>query len=92
MARRRDKLSDKHYEAIRMIANKRRETYDDIADKLGISRRQLYRWRQRKDFARLLDRTIEAEVNRRVRVMKKRMRYNDAESIEFILRNTGLLT
>ena len=91
MGRRRDPLSDKHYEAIRLMAELNRRNYDDIAKQLGISRRQLYRWRQRKDFERALQRAVSAEVNRRMRNLRMRIRYNDAETLEFIMRNTGLL-
>lgn len=92
MGRQREPLTDKHYAAIEMITAKRCETYEDIAAKLGVSRRQLYRWRQRPDFKRELQRAINAEVNRRMRNLRIRIRYNDAETLEFIMRNTGLLT
>lgn len=92
MARKVEPLDDRHYEAIRLLASVPRLNHEQIARKLRISRMTLYRWRQRPDFARALNRTINDEVKRRFNVHHRRVTEYNADEIESILRITGLLT
>ena len=57
-------LSEKHYRAIDMLSEGRgRLTRAQIAKKLKISRMALWKWMQRKDFQKALDKEIRRKVN-----------------------------
>ncbi|WP_170862517.1 phBC6A51 family helix-turn-helix protein [Paenibacillus sp. 453mf] len=58
--RNRPPLDERHRLAIRLIARKSlRTSYEAIALECGVSRRQLYRWLDRKDFRRELRKETE---------------------------------
>ncbi|WP_061575486.1 phBC6A51 family helix-turn-helix protein [Heyndrickxia coagulans] len=57
------------------LGRNRRLTRQEIADMIGISRMQLYRWEQRKDFQREKDKRLRAYV--RSIVPKNRKSYAD---------------
>jgi DNA invertase Pin-like site-specific DNA recombinase len=75
---RRQPLNEKHYEAIALLAEmgsgRGRLTHEQIARKLRISRRTLYRWRQRPDFDKALRNVIERESNTWMRAHKAKNR------------------
>jgi DNA invertase Pin-like site-specific DNA recombinase len=73
---RRTPLSEKHYEAIALLAasGRKRLTHERIARKLRINRRTLYRWRQRPDFEQELRKIIDREVNAIHRKFRMKMR------------------
>jgi predicted DNA-binding transcriptional regulator YafY len=64
---RRPPLSGKHYAAIELLAEsgRKRLTKEKIARKLGISRRTLYRYRQRSDFEKQLRLAIDRKFGPR---------------------------
>ncbi|WP_371825312.1 phBC6A51 family helix-turn-helix protein [Paenibacillus soyae] len=94
MGRRIDPLTDKHYDAIRLLASLPHRNQEEIAQELSISRRQLYRWRQRSDFDKALRKAIDETVRsrmRRMRVSNIRKTSYDAETLEFMLRSSRIL-
>ncbi len=64
-------LTDKQYRAIDMLSEgKGRLTREQIAKKLGISRMMLWKWMQRKDFMKALEKEIRRKVNERMKGYK----------------------
>ncbi|QNG60322.1 helix-turn-helix domain-containing protein [Bacillus sp. PAMC26568] len=55
-------LDERHYLAIELLmsVNGKRLTRAKIAEKCAISRMQLYRWEQRKDFQQAYDKRMKA--------------------------------
>lgn len=44
-------LDRRHFRAVELLARRSTHTsMDDIAEEVGVSRRQLYRWMERRDF------------------------------------------
>lgn len=89
-------LSEKHLLAIEIMTFGKRYTQSEIAKMLGVSRMTLYKWRQRKDFDRLLEKTIRSNHERRMRRIRddsltQMALAGDVVSIEKILRLHGLL-
>jgi|GEM_PF-5576710 len=91
MGRRINPLDDRHYEAVRLLTSVPRLNLEQIARKVGVDRRTLYRWRQRTDFALLERKIIDDVIKRRVRAWNKRYRPNTASELEFIMRASGIL-
>lgn len=77
------------------LGRNRRLTRQEIADMIGISRMQLYRWEQRKDFQREKDKRLRAYV--RSVVPKSRKSYadlavaGDVKAFATVLNAAGLL-
>lgn len=70
--RARPPLDERHMVAIELLANYRtRYTLDEIAEMVTVDRRTLYRWRQRKDFAREYDKAVRKHVERVRRSMPR---------------------
>ncbi|GIP13985.1 hypothetical protein J1TS5_61550 [Paenibacillus macerans] len=84
-------LDDRHLLAIELLTTVPTPNLEEIARACGVSRRQLYRYRQRKDFVRELD-----KVQRRKREeCRRRLNANTkyvmtARDIEDLLRIHGL--
>lgn len=62
-------LAERHYRAIELLAEVPRKNYDEIAAAVGIDRRTLFRWRERKDF----ERELQKAIDKRLSSMRKRM-------------------
>lgn len=97
--KRRPPLGDKHLQAIQMLTD--RKTYgnhEDIARRLGISRMTLYRWRQRADFQKALDKAIQMRIRKRFGNRRRDASYllaaaavGDAKTVERTLRLIGVI-
>ncbi|NOJ71428.1 phBC6A51 family helix-turn-helix protein [Paenibacillus alvei] len=83
-------LNDKQLCAIDLLANTHLN-HEDIARELGVCRMTLYRWRQRPDFERTLQREINRIMNARFRDMQKRYMPRTVGEIEHVFRLTGLM-
>ncbi|MFD0675280.1 MULTISPECIES: phBC6A51 family helix-turn-helix protein [unclassified Paenibacillus] len=56
-------LSPIHYAAVELLAGKYgRKSCEEIAELIGVNRRTLYRWRQRRDF----DNALTVEIRRTI--------------------------
>lgn len=86
-------LDERHYRAIDLLSDLRRggRTLDDIAEELGVDRRTLYRRRQRKDFARLLEREVRRKVRERVPRTQAGYDHHNAKTAEYLLRINDML-
>ncbi len=83
-------LSKKHYTAIHLLVYNFKLTHEQVADVLGITRKTLYNWRQRKDF----DRAYTKELTKMINALKRQSRRishvdlalkGDIKAIEFVL-------
>jgi transcriptional regulator with XRE-family HTH domain len=88
-------LDERHYLAIElMIDFGARRNREQIARHCGISRMQLYRWEQRKDFQHEKDKRLRRKLDRMI--PKKQRSYasmalsGDVKATETILRAAGL--
>jgi transcriptional regulator with XRE-family HTH domain len=57
-------LTDNKLLAIELISSPKRITREQVAELCGISRMQLWRWEQRKDFRKAVDRAIKEKIQR----------------------------
>lgn len=85
--RSRPPLDERHYLAIELLTTVPTPNLDDIARACTVDRRTLYRWRQRKDFARELRRKMEA---RRPRI-KRRPLPTTVDGIERLFIDCGFM-
>ncbi|WAA13387.1 helix-turn-helix transcriptional regulator [Fervidibacillus halotolerans] len=98
--RTRPPLDDRHYTAIYLMTRpfydkktgkKRWLTRQEVADMVGVSRMQLWRWEQRKDFQREHDKALKAYL-RTLKPKKPRWTVpSSADEINAILRNSGII-
>ncbi|KGE20790.1 helix-turn-helix domain-containing protein [Paenibacillus wynnii] len=83
-------LDERHYQAIALLADGRMN-YSDIADSVGVTRRTLQRWRQRKDFDRELRKVNAKLVNEWRRTSRERMRLRTAQDMTWYFNAIGTL-
>lgn len=87
---RRQPLDEQHFLAVKLLADSRLN-HEDVARQLGICRMTLYRWRQRPDFRRALQREINRVMDAKFRDLQKRCFPKTADEIEQLFRICGLL-
>lgn len=87
---RRQPLDDQHFRAVKLLASSRLN-HEDVARHLGICRMTLYRWRQRPDFERMLQREIRRVVDAQFRDLQKRYMPRTVDEIERTFRVCGLM-
>lgn len=68
--KRRPPLDERHYRAIEMLTRVPRMNYEEIASELGVNRRTLYRWRNRRDFAKAYRELADAKFKAKFRRMR----------------------
>lgn len=66
-------LDERHYYAIELLVQGRWD-YTEVAKQTGVSRRTLYRWRQRKDFKREINKELKRKARERQQANKERMK------------------
>jgi DNA invertase Pin-like site-specific DNA recombinase len=91
--RTRPPLDERHYRAIELLALKRvHNTLDDIAAGVGVDRRTLYRWRQRKDFDKELRKARRKMIaERRRKIPRTNFRAFTAFELTEWYRSTGVI-
>jgi len=87
---RRPPMDERHFLAIELLSGIR-DNYEEVAQTVGISRMQLYRWRKRPDFRRELRKVCDRKLREQNREIKRRFTPKTAEDIEWILRSAGIV-
>ncbi|CAM4376111.1 phBC6A51 family helix-turn-helix protein [Paenibacillus phoenicis] len=85
-------LDERHYLAIELLTTVPTPNLEEIAQACGVSRRQLYTWRQRKDFTRELVKVQRRKTEDHRRWLKAKIKYvMTARDIEETFRMCGLI-
>lgn len=85
-------LDERHYRAIELLTTVPTPNLEEIARACGVDRRTLYRWRQRRDFARELDKVQRRKTEEYRRWVKAKIKYTlSARDIEETFRMCGLI-
>lgn len=85
-------LDERHYLAIELLTTVPTPNLEEIAQACGVSRRQLYTWRQRRDFARELEKVQRRKTEAHRRWLKAKIKYvMTARDIEETFRMCGLI-
>jgi transposase-like protein len=87
---RRQPLDEQHFRAVKLLADSRLN-HEDVARQLGVCRMTLYRWRQRPDFKRALQREINRVMDAKFRELQNRYMPRTAGEIEHLFKVCGLL-
>jgi transposase-like protein len=83
-------LDGRHYYAIELLVQGRYD-YTEVAEQTGVSRRTLYRWRQRKDFKREINKELKRKARERQQANKERMSVRTLDDLDRIFRACDLL-
>ncbi|WP_342438155.1 helix-turn-helix domain-containing protein [Paenibacillus sp. FSL L8-0436] len=81
-------MDARHYQAIALLVDGRM-SYCEIADSIGVNRRTLQRWRQRKDFDRELRKLETRIANEWRRATRERMRLRTAQDMTWFFDAIG---
>lgn len=85
-------LDERHYLAIELLTTVPTPNLEEIARACGVDRRTLYRWRQRKDFTRELDKVQRRKTEEYNRWLRAKIKYvMTARDIEETFRMCGLI-
>ncbi|MBP1905511.1 hypothetical protein J2Z32_002141 [Paenibacillus turicensis] len=86
-------LDIRHYLAIELLTTSPTENLEDIAKACGVDRRTLFRWRERKDFTRELNKVQQRKINEYIRRGKARIKHATAsyDYIEELFRACDLI-
>jgi predicted DNA-binding transcriptional regulator AlpA len=68
-------LDERHYLAIELLTTVPTPNLEEIARACGVDRRTLYRWRQRKDFTRELDKVQRRKTEEYNRWLRAKIKY-----------------
>ncbi|MBY0098675.1 AsnC family protein [Mesobacillus maritimus] len=90
-----DGLTELEIQIVQELANKGNRSYADIADKVGLSERQLFRYRQKshikKAVRNIAIQELESEIPTMINALKKNIQRGDYRSIELGFKTLGLL-
>ncbi|WP_339274469.1 phBC6A51 family helix-turn-helix protein [Paenibacillus sp. FSL W8-0426] len=83
-------LDERHRQAIALLAEGRLR-YGEIADRVGVDRRTLHRWRKRKDFERELRKVLARMEREWRRTSRERSRLRSSEDMTWFFSAVGEL-
>lgn len=85
-------LDERHYVAIELLTTVPTPNLEEIARACAVSRRQLYTWRKRKDFARELGKVQRRKTEAHRRWLNAKIKYvMTTRDIEDTFRMCGLI-
>lgn len=85
-------LDIRHYLAIELLTTSPTQNLEDIAKACGVDRRTLFRWRDREDFTRELNKVQQRKVREYRSLIKTRTKHIMASyDIEELFRACGLI-